>query len=170
MAARRRPPRHFLYLDHEIAESYLSGLIGWLPEEGSSTDRSSDSRNREAKLGFRATGYARGRGEESSSEDTEKFRYTPAAVFDHLYRELDAEVDGERMLIHLQSLNEDGWKSLRNGDIVELTGTLKVPDVMKVIEVARGLGKFMPLLESLGAAGEIEMTQEDRIMMSGHSM
>jgi hypothetical protein len=47
MTARRRAPRHFLYLDHEVADSYLSDLLGWLPEEASSTDMSSDNEHKD---------------------------------------------------------------------------------------------------------------------------
>ena len=79
---RRRPPRHFLYLDHDVAESYLSDLIGWVPDEGSTTDRSTDSMGRDARIGWRGTGHARTRGEETGSEDTKRFRYTPASIFD----------------------------------------------------------------------------------------
>jgi hypothetical protein len=94
------------------------------------------------------------------------FRYTPESIFDHLFRELDKEVDGERMLTHLQSLDEEGWRQQPNGAIVEITGTLKVPDVMKVIGAMRGLGNLMPLIESLRETGQIEMNQEDRVMMN----
>jgi hypothetical protein len=104
----KRPPRHFLYLDHEVAQSYLSDLLGWLPEEASSTDVSSDNKRKDWTLGYKGTGYGRGSGEEFSSEDMKRFRYTPESLFDHLFRELDTEVDGERMLIHLQSLDEEG--------------------------------------------------------------
>lgn len=99
-----------------------------------------------------------------------KFRYTPESLFDHLFRELDKEVDGERMLTHLQSLDEEGWRQQPNGPIVEITGTLKVPDVMKVIGAMRGLGNLMPLIESLRETGQIEMNQEDRVMMNGLRM
>jgi hypothetical protein len=98
------------------------------------------------------------------------FRYTPESLFDHLFRELDKEVDGERMLTHLQSLDEEGWRQQPNGAIVEITGTLKVPDVMKVIGAMRGLGNLMPLIESLRETGQIEMNQEDRVMMNGLRM
>ena len=99
-----------------------------------------------------------------------KFRYTPESLFDHLFRELDKEVDGERMLTHLQSLDEEGWRQQPNGAIVEITGTLKVPDVMKVIGAMRGLGNLMPLIESLRETGQIEMNQEDGVMMNGLRM
>jgi hypothetical protein len=70
------------------------------------------------------------------------------------------------MLTHLQSLDEEGWRQQPNGAIVEITGTLKVPDVMKVIGAMRGLGNLMPLIESLRETGQIEMNQEDRVMMN----
>lgn len=170
MTPRRRPPRHFLYLDREIAESYLSDLIGWLPEEASTTDITKGAENRDTRLGTRGTYISRGGNDEVSSEDTWKSRYTPAALFDHLYRELDREVDGARMLVHLESLDESGWQDLQNGDLVEITGTLKVPDVLKAIEMARGLGQLMPIMESLGASGQIHMTEEDKVMLGGLSM
>jgi hypothetical protein len=165
-ARRRRAPRHFLYLDHQIAESYLSDLIGWVPEEGSATDRSSDSKGRDARLGFRGTGYARTRGEEYGSEDTEKFRYTPAAIFDRLHRELDEEVDGEKMLLPLQSLDEDGWQDLQNGDIVEITGTVGLPDIAKVISAMQGFGGIMPLFRKLQETGEIPSDSDSEMVMS----
>src|SRR5918997_1212001 len=99
-----------------------------------------------------------------------RFRYTPESLLDHLFRELDKEVDGERMLTHLQSLDEEGWRQQPNGPIVEITGTLKVPDVMKVIGAMRGLGNLMPIIESLRETGQIEMNQEDRVMMNGLRM
>jgi hypothetical protein len=163
---RRRPPRHFLYLDHEIAESYLSDLIGWLPEEGSSTDRSGENRGRGWTLGYKGTGYGRNKGEETGSEDSEKFRHTPASVFDALYRELDEEVDGEKMLLHLQSLDDEGWEDLRNGDIVAITGTLKIPEVAKAISAMQDFGGFLPLFKKLQESGEIPSDPESEMIMS----
>jgi len=163
---RRRPPRHFLYLDHEVAESYLSDLIGWVPDEGSSTDRSTDSTGRDTRIGWRGTGHARTRGEESGSEDFEKRRYTPASIFDGLHRQLDAEIDGERTLLHLQSLDDEGWEDLRNGDIVELTGTLRIPDVAKAIGAMQGFGDMLPLFKRLQESGEIPSDPESQMIMS----
>jgi hypothetical protein len=45
-----------------------------------------------------------------------------------------------------------------------------MPDVVKVIGAMRGLGNLMPLIESMGEAGEIEMSQQDRVMMNGLKM
>ena len=100
----------------------------------------------------------------------EKFRFAPESLFDHLFRELHKEVDGERVLTHLQSLEEEGWRQQPNGAIVVITGTLKVPDVMKVIGAMRGLGNLMLLIESLRETGQIEMNHEDRVMMNGLRM
>ncbi len=74
------------------------------------------------------------------------------------------------MLMHIQSLDEEGWKQLPNGAIVEITGTVTMPDVVKVIGAMRGLGNLMPLLESLEETGEIHMNQQDRLMMNGLKM
>lgn len=161
---RRRPPRHFLYLDYDVAESYLSDLIGWVPDEGSTTDRSTDSTGRDTRIGWRGTGHARTRGEESGFEDFEKRRYTPASIFDGLHRQLDAEIDGERMLLHLQSLDDQGWDNLHNGDIVELTGTLKIPEVARAIGAISGSG-MMDFLKVLQDSGEMPSDPDSQMGM-----
>ena len=71
-----------------------------------------------------------------------------------LYRELDAEIDGERTLLHLQSLDDYGGGDLQNGDIVELTGTLQIPDVAKAIGAMQGFGSMLPLFKSLQQSGD----------------
>ncbi len=153
-------------MDHDIAESYLSDLIGWVPDEGCSTDRSTDSTGRDTRIGWRGTGHARTRGEESGFEDFEKRRYTPASIFDGLHQQLDAEIDGERTLLHLQSLDDDEWDDLRNGDIVELTGTLQIPDVAKAIGAMQGFGSMLPLFKNLQESGEIPSDPESQMVMS----
>jgi hypothetical protein len=162
---KRRAPRHFLYLDHEIAESYLSDLIGWVPEEGSATDRFGENSRRSWNVGYRGTGYGRGSGEDSGSEDTEKFRYTPAAIFDRLHRELDEVVDGEKMIIPLQSLDDEGWRDLQNGDILEITGMVGLPDIARAISAMQGLGGMMPIFKRLQETGEIPSDSESQMVM-----
>jgi hypothetical protein len=154
-----------LYLDHEVAESYLSDLIGWVPQEGSSTDRSENNKGKGWTVGYRGTGYGRNSGEESGSEDSEKYRHTPSSVFDGLYRELDEEVEGEKMLLHLESLDDEGWDALRNGDIVEITGTLRIPDVARVIGAMQGFGSIMPIFKKLQESGDIPSDPESQMVM-----
>jgi hypothetical protein len=149
-------------LDHDVAESYLSDLIGWVPDEGSSTDRSGENERKGWNLGSRGTNYGRSSDSESGSEEFEKRRYTPASIFDGLHRQLDAEIDGERMLLKLQSLNDEGWVDLHNGDIVELTGTLKIPEVAKVIGAISGSG-IMDFLRVLQESGEVPADPESQM-------
>jgi hypothetical protein len=98
--------------------------------------------------------------------DFEKRRYTPASIFDGLHRQLDAEIDGERTLLHLQALDEEGWDDLQNGDIVELTGTLHLPDVAKAISAMQGVGGMLPLFKTLQESGEIPSDPESQMIMS----
>jgi hypothetical protein len=158
METAKRRPRHFPYLDHEVAGSYLSHFIGGLPEGGSHTDRQGD----DAGLGFKAgvPGFGvNGRlGDNSTSEDMENYRHVPASVFDRLYRQLDEH----KMLIKPRSLDEEGWKNLQRGDFLEISGTLKIPEIVKMLGVAREFDKLLPFIEQLGAAGEIGLSQDDR--------
>jgi hypothetical protein len=161
---RRRAPRHFLYLDHEVAESYLSDLIGWVPDEGSTTDRSGEDERRGWNLGSKGTNYGRNTNTENGSEEFEKRRYTPASIFDGLHRQLDAEIDGERTLLHLQALDDEGWDDLRNGDIVELTGTLRIPEVARAIGALSGSG-MVDFLKVLQESGEIGSDPDSQMGM-----
>lgn len=165
---RRRRPPHFRYLDSELAKSYLSDLLGWLPEEASSTERSLDSLRRDQGLRYRGTGFGRETGEESSSEDIETFSHTPQSIFRLLYDELDTEVDGEKYLVSFESLNKTSWDKLQDGDFVEIIGTLKIPEVIKAAGAARELDRMLPLLDAVGDAfGEdIGIDQQQRQVMS----
>lgn len=166
--SRRRRPRHFLYLDSGLAESYLSDLVGPLPEEASSTKRFLESKRRDSSVGYRGTGYSRGSGEEDSFEDTERLRYTPQTLFKGLYDELDREEDGEKILISLQSLDEVGWNELQDGDFVEVTGTVKIPEIIKAIGAAHELDRLFSLIEPLSETfgQDLGVDQEQRQVMS----
>ncbi len=122
MNRRRRPPRQFQYLDTALTESYLSDLVGGLPEGGSSTGRSTDSEQKDWGLRYWGTGIGGTTGTEGASEDQENFRYTPEAIFRRLHDELDRETDEGKILVHLDSLNKDSWGELLDGDIVQITG------------------------------------------------
>src|SRR5215203_4394756 len=101
--------RHFTYLDSEMVESYLSSLVGGVPEGGSSTERANINERGEWGLGFRGTGLRGGRGTDSASEEQEKFRYNSEAVFSRLYAELEKEEEGEKLLLSLDDMNENSW-------------------------------------------------------------
>ena len=158
----KRPPRHFAYLDHEVAGSYLSHFIDGLPEGGSHTDRQGDDAGLGVNVGVPGLGGIKGRlGENGSFEDIENYRHTPASVFDRLYRLLDEH----NMLTKPQYLDEEGWANLQRGDFVEITGALNIPDIVKMMGIARSFGDLFPFLEQLGSAGHMEITNEDQEMM-----
>lgn len=162
MTTRRRKPRHFLYHDTDVSESYLAHFAGGLPEGASRANRNEESEHRDY-------GVASG-GSGASLEETERFRPTSVSMFDLLYKELDEEVDGEKILVHIDSLDENRWQDLGNDDIVEITGVVKIPEVVKAMEVVKGIDRFLPTFEALGASGQIPMNEEDREAMVGMGM
>jgi hypothetical protein len=167
---RRRRPRHFQYLDVAMAESYLSQLKGGIPEGGSSTERFSNSERRDRGLRYKGTGVGRERGTEESSEDQESVRYNPETIFSRLYEELDRETEEEeKILAHLDSLDEDDWNELSDGDIVEITGTIKIPEILKAMDIASKFEQMLPFLDQIGEwAGEgTPFGQKERALLSG---
>jgi hypothetical protein len=48
---------------------------------------------------------------------------------------------------------------------LEISGTLKIPEIVKMLGVARDFDKLLPFIEQLGVAGEIGLSQEDREML-----
>jgi hypothetical protein len=78
-----------------------------------------------------------------------------------LYRQLDEH----KMLIKPQSLDEEGWESLQRGDSLEISGTLRIPEIVKMLGVARDFDKLLPFIEQLGVAGEMGLSEEDREML-----
>lgn len=161
MEATIRPPRHFTYLDHEVAGSYLSHFVGGLPEGGSYTDARGDNAGLGAKFGVSGFGVSGRYGNDFSAEDTESYRHTPASLFERLYQQLDEH----GMITRPQALDEESWANINKGDFVEITGIVRVPEVVKVLGVARGLDQLLPFMEQLGAVGELEISEEDRAMM-----
>src|SRR5215211_3455098 len=126
--------RHFTYLDTEMVESYLSYLVGVLPEEGSTTERANINERGEWGLGLRGTGIRGGRGTDSASEEQERFRYNPEAMFNLLYTELEKEEEGEQLLLPLDDMDENSWAKLQKAEVLELTGTIRLPDMLKAID------------------------------------
>lgn len=161
MDTAKRPPRHFVYGDDEIAGSFLSDLLGGLPEGGSYTNRDSSESGIGFGLGFSGVGVKGRVGENSGSEDTENFRHTFASLFNHLHRKLDEE----DLLSRPEFLDEENWTNLRQGDFVEITGTLKIPEIVKVMRGIGGLNQFLPLIEQLGVEGEIQMEDDERSIL-----
>jgi len=47
-------------------------------------------------------------------------------------------------------LNEDNWKELRDGDIVEITGTIKIPETLKAMEAVSTFRTWLPAIERIG--------------------
>lgn len=169
MARRRRPPRQFQYLDAALIESYLSDLVGGLPEGGSSTGRYTDSSQKDRGLRYRGTGFGSTKGTEESSEDQETFRITPEAIFRRLHDELERETDEGKILVHLDSLNRNSWGELVDGDIVQITGTIKLPEILQALEGAKGVERLLPVLDQLGqlTGEDTGFGEEDRALLSG---
>lgn len=161
--------RHFTYLDSRMAESYLSSLVGGLPEGGSSTERANINERGEWGIGLRRTGIGGGRATDSASEDQETFKYNPEGIFSLLYKELEKEEDGEQLLLPLQDMDEEAWGELRKGDILELTGTIRIPDMLKAIEAANKLNELLPFLDLVGGQmeEEIDIDENQRSMIRG---
>jgi hypothetical protein len=72
-----------------------------------------------------------------------------------LRHQLDAEIDGERMLVHLESLDDASWEVLQNGEIVELTGTLRRPDAAKGLAAMQDLGLIDAIADELRNSDEM---------------
>lgn len=144
-------------------------MVGGLPEGGSSTGRSSDSEQKDRGLRYRGTGFGRVQGTEESSEDQENFRYTPEAIFRRLHEELDRETDEGNILVHLDSLNRDSWNNLIDGDIVQITGSIKLPEILKAIEGAKGVEKLLPFMDQIGewTGEDVGFGQKDRALLNG---
>jgi hypothetical protein len=153
-----------------LAESYLSQITGGVPEGGSITERSSITEGGGYGLGFRGTGVRGGRDTQEGSENQEKFRYNPEAIFGRLYEELNIETEEEeKILVHLDSLDEDSGDELSDGDIVEVTGTIKIPDILKAMEVASKFEQMLPFLDQVGEwpGSETPFGQKERALLSG---
>lgn len=166
----RRRLRHFTYLDSEMAESYLSSLVGGVPEGGSTTERANINERGGYGIGFRGTGIRGERATDSTSEEQENFRYNPEAIFSLLYSEIEKEeADGEQLLLTLDSMDESAWAELRKGDIVEITGTIRLPDILKAIDAANKLNELLPFLELVGEQMEeaIGIGEADKSMIRG---
>jgi hypothetical protein len=127
-----------------------SHAFGYIPEGGSTTERSNIREGGGYRLGFRGTGIRGGRDTEEGSESQERFRYSPETTFNRLYDELDRETEEGKYLVHLDSLNEDDWKELRDGDIVEITGTIKIPETLKAMEAVSTFRTWLPAIERIG--------------------
>lgn len=168
---KRKRPRQFQYLDQQIAESYYSDLMGGLPEGGSTTERYSDSAQKDRRLGWKGSGLGRTEGTEESSEDRENFRLTPEGIFKRLHNELDRETEEGKILIYLDALNGEGWNELEDGDIVQITGTIKIPEVLKAMEAAKGMEQFLPYLDLLGdiSGEDLDIGGNEKAMISGLS-
>jgi hypothetical protein len=106
-ARRRRLPRPFKYLDVALAESYLSQLTDGIPEVGRSTERSSITERGGYGISTRGTGARGGRDTEEGSENQERFRYSPKAIFNQVYEELDRETTEGRFLVSFDTLDKD---------------------------------------------------------------
>ncbi|CAA9435192.1 MAG: hypothetical protein AVDCRST_MAG28-1769 [uncultured Rubrobacteraceae bacterium] len=172
MVARRKPPPQFRYLDPEIAESYLASLTGGLPEGSSTTERANVIERSVYNVGTRGTGAGGGRDTEDGSENQERYRYPPEAIFRFLYEELDAETEEGKILIPLDRLDEESWQELEDRNIVEITGTIKIPDPLKAMEAMGTFKTWLPALERIGefvgeGVEDIGIGQKERSMIDG---
>ena len=161
--------RHFTYLDANMAESYLASLVGGIPEGGSTIERSLINEGGGWNLGTTGTGVHGGQTTDSASEEQENFRYTPEGIFNALYSELAKEEDGESILLSVEDMDQNRWADLRKGDVVELTGTIKLPEMLKAIDAANKLNELLPFLESLGdhLDHEFDFDEQEKSMVRG---
>ena len=70
-------------------------------------------------------------------------------------------------------MDEDKWNELSDGDVVEVTGTVKLPDILKAFEVTSNIGQFLPFLDEVGGfigkdvEKDIGIGQKERKLLSG---
>lgn len=77
-----------------------------------------------------------------------------------------------KILFDLDSLDEDSWKELRDGDIVEITGTIKVPEPLKAMEAVSSFKTWLPAIERIGEfmgedVEDIGIGQKERSLIDG---
>jgi hypothetical protein len=155
----RQMLRQFLYRDDDLIADFLSQVEGGTFDEEHQRSVRTGDRAVTGELGIGGTkiGGKRGSGDQAESERT--VRLTPAALFGRLYDALDNV--GE--IQWLESLDDDIWRQLKRGEIVEVEAVIASSTISRLSSLAEQVG---PLLQVMQAMGE-DVDDSTREAMTG---
>lgn len=158
MASRLRL-RRFLYLDETLTSNFLAQLEGGVYEEESQTTTTGQERRRGAG-GAVGPVKAELSGSRSGQDVTSR---TVKQVADGAFARLASLLEQEDAVQWLEALDDDIWRQLRRGEVLEVEASVTLPTLFQFTAVAGNVGAILDLMRAAGE--EVDAEAEEGLQM-----
>ncbi|MGG3884046.1 DUF6414 family protein [Brevibacillus panacihumi] len=147
--------RNFLYIDTNMLNDFLSTIDGYL-EEGT---RDQTELEKSQKSGKANAKVIEGNLQfDSSTEIKQKLSRTEASKFQKLY----AYLQDNGMSQFLDAFDEEIWKQIRRGEILEVPAKTRLP---KTFQLIQDFQSMTPMVEIMQALGEVPFKEQRELAM-----
>jgi hypothetical protein len=144
--------RRFLYLDTELTSEFLAQVDQGVFTEEEQRDVVKGNRKLggdvRAGLGPLGVGVEATRGSSGEAEATRTLRQTPESAFARLFEVLSSSGDVQ----WLEVLDDEAWRQLHRGEIVEVESVVSVSSIAKFTTLADQVTPLMDAMEAFGEA------------------
>ncbi len=144
----RRVLRHFLYLDEELVQEFLSQYEGGLYDEEERSTESRGAHGVSGKVGVGPLGLAGEAKKDAHQSEHRTTRQTSAGQFSRLYDYLDED----ELIQRLPALDDAIWEQLESAELVEMPASIALPGLTKMVEIASGMLDILPMLQAFSAS------------------
>jgi hypothetical protein len=148
--------RRFLYLDTELTSEFLAQVDQGVFTEEEQRDVVKGDRKLggdvRAGLGPLGVGVEATRGSSGEAEATRTLRQTPESAFARLFEVLSSSGDVQ----WLEVLDDEVWRQLHRGEIVEVESVVSVSSIAKFTTLADQVTPLMDAMEAFGEAVDTE--------------
>ncbi len=143
------PLRDFLFIDTKILESYLSAMEGYIETEQERVDSETSHAGAKAEVKIAGADISR----DKEKQVTSKRGFTKESRFQNFYEKLEKE----NQIKHLDLFDEEYWKNIQKGDILEIQANIKLSEIQIALSLSKGVADLAELGKTIG----IDIKEDD---------
>jgi hypothetical protein len=147
--------RQFVYLDESLTNNFLAQVEGGVYDEESQTSTSGQERKRGAG-GNVGPVKAELSGSRTGQDVTSR---TVRQLADGAFTRLADRLEQDDAVQWLEALDDDIWRQLRRGEVLEVEATLTMPTIFQIRGLAGNVGPILELMRATGEEIDAEATE-----------
>ena len=155
--------RHFLYLNTDILNEYISAIDGYTYEDAVQSFEKVNGKEISGKAGISILSGKAGHADKSTEGGSRKIVFSEAAKFDRVYKYLNRENADEEPLRYYEFLSDEIFTQLRRDAFIEVLVTARFSKMKALADSARKIGELAQIFESFTDSNLLDKKAESAI-------